>query len=77
MPTKNVNISIDERLLLESDRIVASGKYANRSRFIEDAIASKLKELDRELIGEQAKLLERDDAEEWFEGEIESWQEKY
>jgi metal-responsive CopG/Arc/MetJ family transcriptional regulator len=77
MSTKNVNISIDEKLLLEFDRVVASGQYANRSRFIEDEIACQLKELDEELIGEQAKLLNQNDAEEWFNGELESWQEQY
>lgn len=77
MSTKSINITIDEKLLAKLDAVVASGKYPNRSRSIEEAIADKLKVLDEEAIGEQAKLLNEEDAEEWFEGELESWQEKY
>jgi len=43
-------------------------------KFIVEAIALRLKQLDADFIGEQAKLLDRNDSEEWFEGEIESWQ---
>ncbi len=77
MSTKSINITIDENLLAKLDAIVASGRYANRSRSIEEAIADKLKALDEEMIGEQAKMLNEEDTEEWFEGELESWQEKY
>lgn len=77
MPTKSINITIDQNILSQSDRLVKEGKYPNRSRFIEEAIALRLKELDAEFIGEQAKLLDRDESEEWLEGELESWQEEY
>jgi Arc/MetJ-type ribon-helix-helix transcriptional regulator len=77
MSTKSINITIDEEILSKSDRLVKEGKYANRSRFIEEAITLRLKQLDAEFIGEQAKLLSQEDSEEWFEGELESWQEKY
>ena len=77
MPTKSINITIDEAILKESDRLVKEGKYANRSRFIEEAIALRLKQLDAEFIGEQAKLLSQEEGEEWFEGEQELWQEEY
>ena len=77
MPTKSINITIDEEVLQKSDRLVQEGKYPNRSRFIEEAIALRLKQIDAEFIGEQAKLLAEDESEEWFEGEIESWQEEY
>jgi len=75
MATKSINITIEEAVLIESDRLVESGKYANRSRFIEEAIQLRLKQLDAEFIGEQSKLLDPDEAEEWFEGEVELWQE--
>lgn len=75
MATKSINITIEEAILIESDRLVASGKYTNRSRFIEEAIQLRLKQLDAEFIGEQSKLLNPDEAEEWFEGEVELWQE--
>ncbi|MEO1672498.1 MAG: ribbon-helix-helix domain-containing protein [Cyanobacteria bacterium J06631_2] len=75
MATKSINITIEEAILIESDRLVESGKYTNRSRFIEEAIQLRLKQLDAEFIGEQSKLLNPDEAEEWFEGEVELWQE--
>lgn len=77
MPTKSINITIDEELLTKLDAIVATGKYPNRSRSIEDAIVFRLKALDEEMIGEQAKLLGKDESEEWLEGELELWQEEY
>ena len=77
MTTKSINVTIDEEILSQSDAVVASGKYANRSRFIQEAIANMLQKLDEEHIAEQAKLLKDDEAEEWFEGELESWQEEY
>jgi Arc/MetJ-type ribon-helix-helix transcriptional regulator len=77
MSTKSINITIDEEVLSQSDRLIAEGKYANRSRFIEEAVALRLKQLDAEFIGEQAKLLDQEEPEEWLEGEIESWQEEY
>jgi Arc/MetJ-type ribon-helix-helix transcriptional regulator len=77
MSTKSINITIDEEVLNQSDCLVKAGKYPNRSRFIEEAITLRLKQLDAEFIGEQAKLLSQEESEEWFEGELESWQEKY
>jgi metal-responsive CopG/Arc/MetJ family transcriptional regulator len=77
MATKNITITVEESLIEQSDSVVSRGVYPNRSRFIEDAIASKLKELDEKFIGEQAALLDPTDAEEWFEGEIEQWREEY
>lgn len=77
MSSKSINITIDEEVLNQSDRLVKEGKYANRSRFIEEAITLRLKQLDAEFIGEQAKLLSQEESEAWFEGELESWQEKY
>ena len=77
MTTKSINVTIDEEILAHSDAIVASGKYANRSRFVREATANMLQKLDEEHIVEQAKLLKNDEAEEWFDGELESWQEEY
>ena len=78
MATKSINVTVDEDLLALSDALVAQGKYANRSQFVQASIQLMLKKLDAELIAEQAKLLkDGDDTEEWFEGELESWQEEY
>ena len=77
MATKSINVTIDEEILAQSDAVVASGRYANRSRFIQESIVYMLQKLDEEHIASQAKQLSNDEAEEWFEGELESWQEEY
>ncbi|MDJ0571317.1 MAG: ribbon-helix-helix domain-containing protein [Pleurocapsa sp. MO_192.B19] len=77
MATKSINVTIDEAILAQSDAVVASGKYANRSRFIQESITYMLQKLDEENIAEQSRLLKGDEAEEWFDGELESWQEEY
>ena len=77
MPTKNIDMTVDEKILNKLDRLVKEGRYANRSKFIEEAIALRLQQLDAEFIGEQAKLLDDSNSENWFKGELELWQEKY
>lgn len=77
MATKSINVTIDEEIIAQSDAVVASGRYANRSRFIQESIVYMLQKLDEEHIASQAKQLSNDEAEEWFEGELESWQEEY
>lgn len=77
MASKSINVTIDEKLLAQSDVLVAEGQYANRSQFVQASIEAMLKKLDAELIGEQAKLLGSDESEQWFEGELDSWQEEY
>ena len=77
MPTKSINITLDREVLAQLDLLVTHKKYANRSRMIEEAIKEKLKALDEEIIGEQAKLLNQEESEEWLEGELELWQEEY
>lgn len=78
MATKSINVTVDEELLASSDILVAEGKYANRSQFVQASIKLMLKKIDEELIAEQAKLLkDDDDSEQWFEGELADWQEKY
>lgn len=77
MPTKSINITLDQEVLAQLDLLVADKRYANRSRMIEEAIKEKLQTLDEEIIGEQAKLLNQEESEEWLEGELELWQEEY
>ena len=77
MPTKSINITLDQEVLAQLDLLVADKRYANRSRMIEEAIKEKLQALDEEIIGEQAKLLNQEESEEWLEGELELWQEEY
>ena len=77
MINKSINITIDEKILAQLDAVVASGKYANRSRFIQESVAYMLQKLDEEHISRQAKLLDQESTEEWFDGELEFWQEEY
>jgi len=74
MATKHINITVDEKMVAQSDLLVKRGIYPNRSKFIEEAISIRLKQIDSEFIGEQAKLLEEEESEEWLEGEFELWQ---
>lgn len=77
MATKSINITIDQKILAKLDSVITDKTYPNRSRLIEEAIREKLQALDEAIIGEQAKLLSEDESEEWLEGELELWQEKY
>lgn len=77
MASKSINVTIDENLLAQSDALVAQGRYPNRSRLIQESVMLMLQKIDAEHIAEQAKLLKDEAAEEWFEGELDSWQEEY
>ncbi len=77
MSPKNINITIEEKVLTKLDLLVTSQRYPNRSQVIEEAVREKLQALDEELIGEQAKLISEEESEEWYEGELELWQEEY
>lgn len=77
MPTKSINITLDENLVKKLDSFVSQGYYPNRSRSIESVLRQGLKAIQEEHIAQQAKLLDTKDVEDWFEGEIELWQEKY
>ncbi|MBI4507225.1 MAG: CopG family transcriptional regulator [Chloroflexi bacterium] len=58
MPTAKVAITIDERLLREVDRWVASGEFPNRSKALQEALLSfrQQRTRGRRLLGELAKL---------------------
>lgn len=58
MPTAKVAITIDERLLREVDRWVASGEFPNRSKALQAALLSfrQQRTRGRRLLGELAKL---------------------
>ncbi|MEL6786751.1 MAG: ribbon-helix-helix domain-containing protein [Cyanobacteria bacterium J06607_15] len=78
MATKSINVTIDEKLLSQSDLFISQGKYPNRSQFVQASIKNMLAKLDAEYIAEQVKLLKNDlDTESWFGGELADWQEKY
>jgi Arc/MetJ-type ribon-helix-helix transcriptional regulator len=58
MPAAKVAVTIDERLLREVDRWVASGEFPSRSRVIQQALLRLQEERSRRgrLLGELARL---------------------
>jgi Arc/MetJ-type ribon-helix-helix transcriptional regulator len=57
MPTTKIAITLDDRLLREVDRLVAEGRYPNRSQAIQAAVRENLERWQRQrLSAEAAKL---------------------
>jgi Arc/MetJ-type ribon-helix-helix transcriptional regulator len=77
MAASKIAITIDDNLLKQLDLIVQSKVYPNRSKAIQEAVADKLKRLERtRLVQECAKLdpkFEQNMAEEGFSMEIDEW----
>lgn len=79
MAVSKIAITMDDNLLKQLDLLVKSKAYPNRSRAIQDAVADKLKRLERgRLARECAKLdpgHEQDMAEEGLPVEMDEWPE--
>ena len=79
MAASKIAITIDDNLLKQLDLVVKSKVYPNRSKAIQEAIADKLKRLERTRLSEEcAKLdpaFEQNLAEEGFSMEIDEWPE--
>ena len=79
MGASKIAITIDDKLLKQLDYLVKSGVFPNRSRAIQEAVADRLKRLERtRLAKECAKLdpkYEQHMAEEGFSMEIDEWPE--
>jgi metal-responsive CopG/Arc/MetJ family transcriptional regulator len=79
MGTSKIAITIDDKLLKQIDLMVQSKVFPNRSKAIQEAVADKLKNLQRtQLAQECAKLdptYEEKMAEEGFSMEMEEWPE--
>ena len=77
MPVSKIAITIDDNLLKQLDLMVKSRIYPNRSKAIQEAVADKLKRIERtRLARECAKLdpeYEQNMAEEGFSLEIDEW----
>jgi metal-responsive CopG/Arc/MetJ family transcriptional regulator len=77
MAASKIAITIDDNLLKKLDLVVKSKVYPDRSKAIQEAVANKLKRLERtRLTQECAKLdpeFERNMAEEGFSTEIDEW----
>ena len=79
MSVAKIAITMEEALVEQVDRLVRERAYPNRSRAIQDAVADKLRRMDRgRLARECAKLdpkLEQALAEEGIGPEAASWPE--
>ncbi len=79
MAASKIAITIDDKLLKQLDYMVKSGVFPNRSKAIQEAVADRLKRLQRtRLAKECAKLdqkYEQSMAEEGFSMEIDEWPE--
>jgi metal-responsive CopG/Arc/MetJ family transcriptional regulator len=79
MAASKIAITIDDKLLKQLDYMVKSRGFPNRSKAIQEAVADKLKRLERtRLARECAKLdpdYEQNMAEEGFSTEIDEWPE--
>jgi metal-responsive CopG/Arc/MetJ family transcriptional regulator len=77
MAASKIAITIDDNLLKQLDLVVKSKVYPNRSKAIQEAVADKLKRLERSRLAQEcAKLdpeFEQNMAEEGFSMEIDEW----
>jgi metal-responsive CopG/Arc/MetJ family transcriptional regulator len=79
MAASKIAITIDDKVLKQLDDMVKSREFPNRSKAIQEAVADKLKRIERtRLARECAKLdpdYEQNMAEEGFSAEIDEWPE--
>jgi len=72
-----IAITLDDELLAKLDRLVTAGRFPNRSRAIEEAVAERLGRMDRiRLARESAKLdrsFEQSFAEEGLGSDASEW----
>jgi metal-responsive CopG/Arc/MetJ family transcriptional regulator len=77
MAASKIAITIDDNLLKQLDLMVKSGLFPNRSKAIQEAVADKLKRLERNRLAEECAKLdpeyEQNMAEEGFSMEIDEW----
>ena len=79
MARTKIAITLDDELLAKLDRLVIAGRFPNRSRAIEEAVAEQLGRIDRiRLARESAKLdrsFEQSLAEEGAGSDVAEWPE--
>ena len=77
MPASKIAITIDDKLLKQLDLMVQSRMFPNRSKAIQEAVADKLKRLERTRLAQECTKLdpdyEQNMAEEGFSMEIDEW----
>jgi len=79
MAASKIAITIDNKLLKQLDLMVKSKVFPNRSKAIQEAVADKLKRLERTRLAQECAKLdpdyEQNMAEEGFPMEIDQWPE--
>ncbi|MGB5620473.1 MAG: ribbon-helix-helix domain-containing protein [Desulfobacterales bacterium] len=79
MAASKIAITIDDNLLKQLDLMVMNKVYPNRSKAIQEAVADKLKRLERARLAQECAKLdpkyEQNIAEEGFSLEIDEWPE--
>jgi Arc/MetJ-type ribon-helix-helix transcriptional regulator len=77
MPSAKIAITLDRLLLAEVDRLVAAGRFPNRSQAIQAAVRDRLDRMRRTRLAEEAAKLdpkeERAIADEGLGGEADTW----
>ena len=77
MRSSKIAITLDRELLAEVDRLVAEGRFPNRSQAIQAAVRDRLDRMRRTRLAEEAAKLdpkeERAIADEGFAGDMDSW----
>ena len=77
MATSKIAITLDSDLLKQIDMMVQSGLFPNRSKAIQEAVADKLKWIERSRLTRECRKLDRDCeqemAEEGFPMEAGEW----
>jgi len=77
MVASKIAITIEDNLLKQLDLMVKSRLFPNRSKAIQEAVADKLKRLERNRLAEECAKLdpeyEQNMAEEGFSMEIDEW----
>lgn len=77
MAASKIAITIDDNLLKQLDLMVKSRVFPNRSKAIQEAVADKLKRLEKTRLGQECAKLdpkyEQNLAEEGFSQEMDEW----
>ncbi len=77
MPSAKIAITLDRLLLAEVDRLVAAGRFPNRSQAIRAAVRDRLDRMRRTRLAEEAAKLdpkeERAIADEGLAGDLDAW----
>jgi Arc/MetJ-type ribon-helix-helix transcriptional regulator len=59
MARSKIAITLEDEIVAHVDRLVAAGRFANRSRAIEEAVAEKLERLGRTRLARESASLDR------------------